>query len=141
MREPNKRKTAWLVTDDPAVETAARKVAARMGDELRQAKTNVDAMCAVFDAWPGESFMIVDLDGHTGGRCLLNTAGGRLPVIAICKKNKPWLASMLKHRLIGATLTKPVSPAALTEAFDRIRHFHEGHAHFAFKTTPDELVS
>jgi hypothetical protein len=141
MREPNKRKTAWLVTEDPAVETAARKVAARMGDELRQAKTNVDAMCAVFDAWPGEAFIVVDLDGHSGRRCLLNTAVGRMPVIAICKKNKPWLASMLKHRRIGATLTKPVSPTALMEAFDSVRHFHEGYARLTYRTASDELAS
>lgn len=63
---------------------------------------------------------IVDLDLREGARTLLSTAAGVLQVIAITSKAKPWLASLQRHRRIGATLTKPVSPETLREAFQRV---------------------
>lgn len=95
-----------------------------MGDSLQHLQTFADAMCAMLDAYPNESFAIVDLDTKAGPRLLLTTASGVVPVIAVAREAKPWLLSMLQHRRIGASLSKPVSREALRDACTRIRNFH-----------------
>ena len=120
MRAKSSKKTALLVTDDPAVETTVRSVTEELGHGLRHLQTARDAMCVVTDAGASEVFVIVDLDGHTvGRRTLLNTAGGMLPVIALCKEERPWLSSMVRRRRIEASIAKPVTSAALTEEIHR----------------------
>jgi hypothetical protein len=128
MREIFTKRTALLVTNDPAVELIVKHTAAAMGDDLRHLKTNGDAMCGVLDAFASDSFAILDLDTKTGSRALLNTAAGHLPVIVVTNEAKPWLSSMLRHRRIGATLSKPVSIDALKQAFLHIRHFQAANA-------------
>ena len=129
MRDKKQKKTALLVTDDPAVLETVKVVTGETGDSLQHLKTFGDAMCVILDAYAGESFAVVDFD-TTPSHLLLATASGVLPVIAVSKEAKPWLRSMLQHRRIGATLSKPISREALRNAFRRIRDFHSVNSHW-----------
>lgn len=136
MRANSRKKTALLVTDDPAVETTVRKVAEKMGHQLRHLKSNQDAMCIVADAYASESVVIVDLDGHSGRRSLLNTAGGLLAVITVSKEEKPWLKSMLRRKRIAASLAKPLQLAALAAALNSVEAFAFGAPAFSGNSRP-----
>lgn len=111
-----------LATDDSAVEVAVKAWGTTEGCQLQCARTGRDAMSMVLDRAPGDELAVVDLDVPAGGRTLLRTASGALPVIAITEREKPWLTAMVHHRRIGATVTKPVSPEKLRAAFARVRH-------------------
>jgi CheY-like chemotaxis protein len=110
-----------LATDDSAVEAVVRALGTSTECDLKCVKTSREALSMVMDGSWSHDLAVVDLDMHDGGRALLTTAGGALPVIAISGTAKPWLSSMLRHRRIGATLTKPVSPEKLRAAVLRVR--------------------
>ena len=111
-----------LATDDSAVEAVVKAMGTNAECELNCVKTSREAVSMVMDGSWSHDVMVVDMDLPEGGRMLLRTAGGTLPVIAIAgSKPKPWLSSMLRHRRIGATVTKPVSPEKLRDAFQRVR--------------------
>jgi len=124
MRVTNKHKTALLVTDDPALETAARNVAKELGDVLQLLQNNREATCTAFDSWPGDTFAIVDLDAKFGSRSMVNTVAGLVPVIAVTTNTNRWLQSLLRHHRVLAAMSKPVSPDALKKVVCRIRDFH-----------------
>lgn len=124
MRATENHKTTLVVTDDPALENAARDVAKDLGDILQLLKTSQDATCTAFDAWARETFAIVDVDAGFGSRSMINTIAGLVPVIAVTGKPKPWLHSMLLHHRIAAEISKPVSPETLKQAVFRMRDFH-----------------
>ena len=128
MRETNGKKTAILVTDDPALENAANEIAKEMGEFLELLTTNGDATGVAFDASGTDSFAIVDLDSQFGTRSTFNTIAGLLPVIAVTRTRKPWLQSMLQHRRIGVSVTKPISSESLRKAFSQIGNFNGNHA-------------
>ena len=128
MRDTKGKKTAILVTDDPAVETAANEIAKEMGEFLQLLKTSGDATGVAFDESGTDSFAIVDLDSQDGTRSMFNTIAGLLPVIAVTRIRKPWLQSMLQHRRIGVSVTKPVSSETLRKAVSQIGDFHGRHA-------------
>ena len=130
MRKPIEHKLALLVTCDAAVETAAREEAAVMGDEIELFQSSREAMSTVISGCGGEEFAIVDLEAGPGGRRLLETAAGSLPVLAITAKESPWLSSMLRRHRIGAALVKPFSPKQLREAFGRVRELSSAVARF-----------
>ena len=109
MRDKQRRRTAILVTDDPAVEAAARDVADEMGDLLHLIKANDDATSAAFDASAVDSFAIVDIDTHFGTRSMFNTIAGLLPVIAVTRKRKPWLQTTMRRHPGGVSLMKPIT--------------------------------
>lgn len=121
MREKNTTNTELLVTDDPAVEVTVRKVARRKGHALQHLRSSREAIGFVFDACARESVAIVDLDTSAGARRLLTTVSGLFPVIAVAEAGNPWVAWMVRHRRIAATLSKPVSSEALEAALDGIR--------------------
>jgi DNA-binding response OmpR family regulator len=110
-----------LATDDSAVEGAVKAWGASAGCQLQWARTGQEAMSMLMDRMPGDELAVVDLDVPAGGRTLLRTASGALPVIAITERERPWLTAMLQHRRIGAAVTKPVSPEKLRDAFARVR--------------------
>ena len=128
MRETNDKKTAILITDDPAVETAAREVAQEMGELLQLLNSSRDATCGAFDASSTDAFAIVDLDAQFSTHSMFNTIAGLLPVVALTRKRKPWLQAMLRRHRVGVSLTKPVTHEALRAAFQRIEGFHDHHA-------------
>lgn len=92
--------------------------------KLQLLRTAREAVSEVRDSFAGESFAIVDLDGRSGTRLLLQTAAGTLPVIAITGRQWRWVTSMLRHHRIGATISKPVTMEALQAALARIHDFH-----------------
>ncbi|MEA3213521.1 MAG: hypothetical protein QOE70_6578 [Chthoniobacter sp.] len=110
-----------LATDDLAVEAVVRAMGTSADCKLHCVKTSREAVSMVMDGTGSQDLAVVDLDLRVGGRALLKTAGGSLPVIAITGKARPWLSSMLRHRRIGATLTKPVSSESLRDALQRVR--------------------
>jgi DNA-binding response OmpR family regulator len=110
-----------VATEDSAVEAAVRLLGTTDDCEFQCVKTTRDAVSMLMDGSLNQNLAIVDLDLHEGGRSLLSTAGGALPVIAITAKTNPWLASMQRHHRIGATLTKPISPEKLRDAFEHVR--------------------
>lgn len=108
-----------LATDDSAVEVKVKALGASAGCELQCARTGHDAISMLMDRASSDELAVVDLDVPAGGRTLLRTASGALPVIAITEREKPWLTSMLQHRRIAAAVTKPVSSEKLRDAFER----------------------
>jgi hypothetical protein len=125
MRETHDRKTAILVTDDPAVETAAREVAKEMGEFLHLSKSSGDATCSAFDASAIDAFAIVDLDAQFSTRAMFNTIAGLLPVVALTRGRKPWLQAMLRRHRVDVSVTKPITREALRAAFQQIEGLHE----------------
>jgi DNA-binding response OmpR family regulator len=116
-----KHSVILLATDDAAVEVAVKAWGASKGCQLQTARTGQDALSLVMDRAPGDELAVVDLDVPAGGRALLRTASGVLPVIAIAWREKPWLSAMVRHRRVGATVNKPVSPEKLRAALARVR--------------------
>lgn len=136
MRPPGHGDTHFIIkhfvilaaTDDSALEATVRTLAASEDCEFQCIKTTREAVSMLMDGTLNQNLAIVDLDLREGARSLLSTAGGALPVIAITAKTNPWLSSMQRHHRIEATLTKPVSPENLRDAFERVRSssFPEG---------------
>jgi len=113
--------TEWLVSADPDVESAVRAVAQEIGDDFQHLRTGQEALEMGFDACAEECVAIVDLDTHSGMRYVIRTVSGLLPVIAVSTgQRKPWVSSMLRHHRIVASLSKPLSHAALRAALDRV---------------------
>jgi DNA-binding response OmpR family regulator len=114
-----------LATDDSAVEASVRAFTARTECGLNCVKTSREALSLVvdeaMDGFLNQDIAVVDLDLGGGGRALLRTAGGSLPVIAIASEAKPWLSAMLRRRRVRAALTKPVSLESLSAAFEGVR--------------------
>lgn len=110
-----------LVTEDAAVEAVVRAMDRIDDRKLHCVRTSREGVSMVMDGAWNHDLVVVDTDLHDGGRALLTTAGGALPVIAIAGKNRPRLSSMVRHRRIGATLTKPGSPEKLRDASRRVR--------------------
>lgn len=81
-------------------------------------------MGMVFDAAANETVLIVDVEADCGSQRLVRTASGLLPVIAVGNGRAPWLASMVNHKKVCATLPKPVSAQALHEALERVRDWN-----------------
>jgi hypothetical protein len=129
MRETNDKKTAIVITDDPAVETAAREVAKELGEYLQLLDSSRDATCGAFDASAAEAFAIVDLDARFSTHSMFNTIAGLLPVVALTGKRKPWLQAMVRRHRVGLSLTKPITHEALRAAFQRMEGFHEHRVH------------
>ena len=121
MKGKHNHRTTLLVTEDPALEDAARDVAKDLGEALRLAKDGQAASCTAFDAAPEELVAIVDMEPHTGSRSTIQTMAGLAPVVAVTHKTKPWLRSMLQHHRVQAEVSKPVSPETLKEAVCRAR--------------------
>ena len=113
--------TILLATDDAAVETAVKSMPGASDCELKCVKSSQEAVSMILDGELDHHFAVVDLDLPEGGHGLIRTIGGALPVIAISSKAQPWLTSMVRHRRVGATITKPVSSEKLWNAFRRIR--------------------
>ena len=122
MKGNNRTNKEWLVTADPAVESAVRAVAREIGDDFHHLRTAGEAMEMVFDACAEESVAIVDLETDSGMRRVITTVSGLLPAIVISTGPKPWVDSMLRHHRLVATLPKPVSAVALKEALHRARN-------------------
>lgn len=121
MRENTKNTSALLVTDDAAVETAVRAEAALTGQEIELLHGNRAALSLFIDGGAEECFAIIDLESEPGGRGLLKTAGGALPVLAITDRARPWITSMVRRRRIGASLVKPFTTPQFREAWLRVR--------------------
>ena len=124
MRATENQNTTLVVTDDPALENAARDVAKDLGDVFQLLKNSPDATCLAFDSSARETLAIVDVDAAFGSRCMINTIAGLVPVIAVTGKPKSWLHAMLRHHRIVAEVSKPVSPETLKQAVFRMREFH-----------------
>lgn len=110
-----------LATDDSAVEGVIKSMSDRSDWELKPIRTSREVVSMLMDGTLNRSLAVVDLDLRDGARGLLNTVGGTVPVIAITRKVGPWLASMLNHHRVEATLTKPVSLEGMSEAVERVR--------------------
>lgn len=115
-----------LATNDSEVEATVKAVAMSTDCSLKCAKTTQEAIGLLLggsaDHTAPQKLVVVDLDVRDGGRTLLRTAAGMLPVIAITAKVKPWLSSLEQHHRVGATLTKPLSPEKLRDALREIGH-------------------
>ncbi len=116
-----KQSVILLATDDSAVEVAVKTAGRSASCELNCAHNGRDAVSMMLDSCDDEALAVVDLDLPEGGRALLRTASGALPVIAIARREEPWLISMLQHHRLGATILKPVSVEKLRVALDRVR--------------------
>jgi DNA-binding response OmpR family regulator len=114
-----------LATDDSAVEASVVALTRRAECGLNCVKTSREALSIVvdgaMDGFLNQDIAVLDLDLGGGGRALLRTAGGLLPVIAIASEAKPWLSAMLRRRRVRASLTKPVSLETLSAAFECVR--------------------
>lgn len=71
-----------LATDDSAVEIAVQTAGASTLCTLNCAHTGPDAVSMLIDHGSEEALAVVDLDLPQGGRTLLRTASGTLPVHA-----------------------------------------------------------
>jgi len=131
MRETKNCITTLLVTDDPALESAARDVAKDLGDVLRFVRNSREATGAAFDSLARETLVIVDVDAGFGSRSMINTIAGLVPVIAVTGKPNSWVKSMRRHRRIVAEISKPVSLESLKEAIFRSRGFYESKTQFS----------
>jgi DNA-binding response OmpR family regulator len=110
-----------LATDDSSVEVAVKTAGTSANCKLNCARTSHEAVSLMLDSSSEEALAVVDLDLPEGGRALLSTIGGALPVIAIASREKPWLTSMLEHHRVGATILKPVSVEKFRVALDHVR--------------------
>lgn len=120
MRDTNQRMTALLVTNDPALESAANHATKALGERLHLSKDSSEATALAFDSSPVGTIAIIDLDASCGTRHVVHTVAGLLPVIAVAEKPHPWVQEMVRHRRIRATLAKPVSPEALRNLLGRL---------------------
>ncbi len=121
MKTKGNHKTTMLVTDDPLLERAARRIAKDLGDALQIISNSDEATDSVFDTSRYETFAIVDADAQFGSRWMMRTIAGLVPVIAVTEKPSPWLCSMLRRHRIHAQISRPVSPDKLKKAVCRIR--------------------
>ncbi len=64
MKTKGIHKTTMVVTDDPVLERAARRIASDLGDALQIISNSNEATDCVFDTSRYETFAIVDADGH-----------------------------------------------------------------------------
>ncbi len=110
-----------LATEDSAVEAVVKGMGSAGDFEFHCARTSREAVSMLMDGAWNQDLAVVDVDLPEGGRALVTSAGGWLPVIAISGKAKPWLTSMVRHRRIGASLSKPLSLEKLRDAFRRVR--------------------
>lgn len=109
-----------LATDDSAVEIAVKSVSSEARCVVDCAHDGPQAISMLIDRGSENAVAVVDLDLPHGGRSLLRTAGGTLPVIAITGHESAWLDGMLHHHRIAATLRKPVEVEALRGAMQRL---------------------
>ena len=116
-----KKYTILLSTGDCTVEAALKSEAHSSDCELNYVKSSRDVASMVMDGKLQYDFAVFDLDTNEGGRALLRTMGGALPVIAVTGKSNAWLSSMLRHRRVTAALTKPISPQILWNTFGHVR--------------------
>ena len=121
-----KQYVVLLATDDSAVESSVRTLAKRAECGLNCVKTSREAFSTVvdhaMDGFMEQDMAVLDLDLFEGARAVLTTVAGKLPVIAITGKERPWLSAMMRRCRVRATFVKPVSPEKLRAAFECVRN-------------------